>query len=387
MTGNGWTAAEFFAGIGLARVGLEAGGVEVVWSNDMSSVKKEMFDSRFPSTDAHRFVLGDLGLVADRDLPHGTDLAWASFPCTDLSLAGGRAGLRPGTASSAFWHFVKVLSRLGDEKPRVVALENVTAFASSHNGRDIASAIRSLNGLGYSVDMLSIDARHFVPQSRPRLFLVGVQDPPPVSDDEHALRPKWLEPLFEDPSLRTHRGSLPGIPAPKSDGLDTCLEDLPDNDPRWWDAGSVQAVVDSLAPIQLARLEDLRTQDDYCYRTAYRRMRDGVARWEIRADAIAGCLRTARGGSSRQLVVRMGRGDVAARWMSPREYAALMGVPDYPTDIVSTANNYSGFGDAVCAPLVEWLTRNYLVPVLEESIGSLVRDNQRMAVSMDRMPA
>lgn len=380
---RGWRAAEFFAGIGLARLGMSRAGIEVVWSNDIAPSKHAMFERHFGTSEAHTFLVDDLGRLSREKLPGNTDLAWASFPCTDLSLAGGRAGLHRGIASSTFWHFIKALSKLGPARPPVIALENVTAFATSHSGKDIASAIRALNGLGYSVDVLSIDARRFVPQSRPRLFLIGANAPIANEAEPSPLRPDWLASIFEDASLVTHRMHVPEPPELLTDGLDLCLETLNDDDSRWWSSERVQALISSLSELQHERLQSLRDGKTRVARTAYRRMRQGVPRWELRSDGIAGCLRTASGGSSKQAIVLLGQGDVRIRWMTPREYATLMGAPEYVIDGVKENQAYSGFGDAVCAPVVEWLSENYLLPLLASmeagSISDEVRDRESIA--------
>ena len=364
---NKWRAAEYFAGIGLAGRGMEKAGIDVIWSNDISATKHALFELGLPAASKHQFVLGDLANLSPTELPRNIDLAWASFPCTDLSLAGGRAGLHRGTASSTFWHFVKTLSSLGSERPAVIALENVTAFATSHSGRDISSAIRSLNGLGYSIDVLNIDARHFVPQSRPRLFLVGSLKPIDSAHVDSVLRPSWLNGIFEDASLQTHRMPLPALPLALSEGLANSLEAMASDDQRWWSADRVQAYTESLSNLQRIRFDLLRSGDEVTFRTAYRRMRGGIPRWEMRNDGISGCLRTSSGGSSKQAVVALGHGETRIRWMTPREYATLMGTPTFPLDGVKQHHAYSGFGDAVCAPVVEWLSRHYLVPLLESS--------------------
>ena len=359
-----WRAAEFFAGIGLSRLGMSKAGINVVWSNDIARTKYAMFERNFGTSDDHTFIVEDLGRVPAERLPQDTHLAWASFPCTDLSIAGGRAGLHRGIASSTFWHFIKALSKLGSARPPVIALENVTAFATSHSGRDITSAIRSLNGLGYSVDVLNIDARRFVPQSRPRLFLIGTNAPIASVNSPSPLRPDWLAPIFEDASLVTHKMGVPEPPALLTDGLIDYLEVLPNDDPRWWSSERVDAFVGSLSALQLERLEVLREGETVAARTAYRRMRHGIPRWEMRSDGVAGCLRTSSGGSSKQAVAFLGGGEARIRWMTPWEYASLMGAPEYAIEGAKEHHVYSGFGDAVCAPVVEWLSANYLVPLL-----------------------
>ncbi|MDR1431929.1 MAG: DNA cytosine methyltransferase [Propionibacteriaceae bacterium] len=354
---------EFFAGIGLARLGLEQAGFRVVWANDYELAKREMYQANF-GAGGGEFVLGDIRNVCGAGLPAGAGLAWGSSPCTDLSLAGGRAGLS-GAESGAFWEYARVLGELGDGKPPVAVLENVTGLATSHGGEDLAAAIRAFNALGYSVDVLSIDARRFVPQSRPRLFLVGALNPPtgyPQTNSE--LRPDWLQRVFADPTLRTHRAQLPAPPAPLMAGLGLCVEDLPPGDGRWWDGRRTAAFLESLSAVQRARVDRLRLSPGIEYRTAYRRTRAGRAVWEVRPDDIAGCLRTARGGSSKQAVALLGNGCFHVRWMTPREYATLMGASHYKLDTARVNQSLFGFGDAVAVPVVEWLARHYLKPLL-----------------------
>lgn len=357
------TAAEFFAGIGLARLGMEHAGVKVVWANELESFKHEMYSGNFGADDDSNFALGDIAAVRGVDLPP-VDVAWSSFPCTDLSLAGGRAGLR-GKHSSTFYEFTRVLEEMGERKPAVVTLENVTALASSHGGDDLAAAIRELNRLGYSADVLALDAKRFVPQSRPRLFIVAAQVPPEeaeVSDTD--LRPSWLDWVFEDPTLVTHRAALPPLPAPRTSGLSATVELLPDDDPRWWDDERSHRFLSSLSKVQADRLAVMKSQEETSYRTAYRRTRNGVPVWEIRADDISGCLRTARGGSSKQAVVKAGGGEVRIRWMTPLEYARLMGAGDYNLQGLRDSQILFGFGDAVCVDAVQWVSENYIVPLV-----------------------
>jgi DNA (cytosine-5)-methyltransferase 1 len=355
--------AEFFAGIGLVRIGLEQAGFQVVWANDIEPDNHHMYRQHF--TDAHdHFDLGDVSDTTADELPARIDVAWASFPCTDLSLAGWRAGL-DGKSSSTFWHFTRLMDELQEQSPPVVALENVIGLATSHGGDDLAAAIRELNELGYSVDVLTLDARRFIPQSRPRLFLVGAKNPPPNTTQPNSeLRPDWLQAVYGDPTLVTHRAELPAPPPPLTTGLTDLVERFDHRHPEWWDADRTGRFLSSLSPIQAERLEALRTARKVSYRTAYRRTRHGVAVWEIRPDDISGCLRTARGGSSKQALVHAGNGTVRVRWMTAREYARLMGAGDYNLDGLRRNQALFGFGDAVCVPVVQWLAENYLRPLV-----------------------
>ena len=163
--------AEFFAGIGLMRIGLERAGWSIAFANDIDEDKWEMYRTHFGNTG--KFAVGDIHKLDVSMIPD-VALATASFPCNDLSLAGARKGLA-GEQSSAFWGFVNVLTELGLRRPPMVLLENVAGFLTSNNGDDFRDALIALNRLGYAVDAFIVDAVRFVPQSRQRLFVVATK--------------------------------------------------------------------------------------------------------------------------------------------------------------------------------------------------------------------
>lgn len=357
--------AEFFAGIGLVREALEPLGFGVVWANDIEADKLKVYASNHDASD---FRLGDVRDVIAADLPPDLDLATSSFPCVDLSLAGNRRGLG-GEQSGMFWEFARVLDELGDGRPRLVLLENVTGFATSHNGADLAAALVKLSDLGYSCDAFTIDARHFVPQSRPRMFIVGIRGALPdgairAVPELSEVRPDWIRKVHaEHQHLGMHYFELPSLPGGPGDLADV-VEAISPSDKRWWDAARLAAFLESLSPRQAARVEALRGSSKLTLRTAYRRTRHGVARWEVRRDGIGGCLRTTGGGSSKQALVQAGRGKVKVRWMTPLEYARLMGAGSYK--LCGTTDNQAlfGFGDAVVVDVVRWIGSHYLLPAL-----------------------
>ena len=358
---------EFFAGVGLARMGLEQEGFQVAWANDYEPKKYEMYTQHFGAD--HPYVVGDIGHVSGRTLPKDSTLAWASSPCTDLSLAGNRLGL-VGKESSAFYQFIRVLSELGESKPKVAVLENVVGLATSNKGQDLVAAAKSFNELGYSVDVIILDARRFVPQSRPRIFMIAAQNVPELFVDRSEttstpLRPQILDSFFSNKALLTHKWHLPTAPELTSTGFGGLVDQLEDEDPRWWDAARRQKFISSLAPVQMARLKLLLESESTTYRTAYRRTRNGLPTWEVRADEVAGCLRTARGGSSKQAVVKFSRGSMCVRWMTGREYARLMGADNYVLTGLKDSQIHFAFGDAVVVPAVRWLASNYLRPLCE----------------------
>jgi hypothetical protein len=108
--GSEKTVAEFFAGIGLMRMGLEKAGWRVVFANDIALEKRAMYTGHFVDASDH-FHLGDIHKLTADEIPAVT-LATASFPCNDLSLAGARAGLN-GKQSSAFWGCASIPQGVG----------------------------------------------------------------------------------------------------------------------------------------------------------------------------------------------------------------------------------------------------------------------------------
>jgi DNA (cytosine-5)-methyltransferase 1 len=370
---SAYRVAEFFAGIGLMAEALESRGYEIAWANDIEKAKYDLYAANRQET-ASAFTLGDVRQVAGASMPDGLDLATASFPCIDLSLAGKRVGLS-GTQSGMFWEFARILREMGDRAPRMALLENVHGFASSRGGADLRKAIEEMNALGYSCDVFAINARHFVPQSRPRMFVVGVRGDLPADAGTGApeasdVRPEWIRRIYTANSdLRMHHRSLPELPVGPED-LSAVVHEMADDDTRWWDDARADKFFSSLSPLHADRLSDLKKSPARTHRTAYRRTRNGAATWEIRPDSIAGCLRTTGGGSSKQALVEAGNGKARVRWMTPVEYARLMGVGDFKTNARTDNQALFGFGDAVVVDVIQWIADEYLTDVLGLTAGT-----------------
>lgn len=364
--------AEFFAGIGLMRIGLERAGWRIAFANDIDEDKWRMYREHFGDTG--EFVVGDVHELDAAKVP-GVALATASFPCNDLSLAGARKGLA-GAQSSAFWGFVEALTKLGSRRPPLVLLENVTGFLTSHDGDDFRDALLALNRLGYAVDAFIIDAVRFVPQSRQRLFVVATKtrDVSSLNETpsfyESEARPHALADfILWNPEINWSIRPLPPLPDfhPRLEGI---LEDLPLNSQTWWSRERCDYLLNQMSPKHRALADGMIQGQRTSYGTVFRRVRNGKSMAELRTDGIAGCLRTPRGGSGRQILVAAGRGKFAVRLLTPRECARLMGADDFVIKVPSNQALF-GFGDAVCVPVIEWIARNYLNPVLEEKFSAL----------------
>jgi len=356
--------AEFFAGIGLVRMAMERAGCRVVYANEIDAWRKKIYEANF---DATGFSCGDVREVHGKDVP-AIEIATASFPCTDLSLAGNRAGLT-GKDSVLVSEFLRIIREMKERKPLAVLLENVIGFATSNDGEDLRATVDRLNKEGYVCDVLTLDARRFIPQSRPRLFVIGILGSTRSVGEwmPSELHPAWVMRFAHKyPELQLNFKRLPEPPSKSKKELGDIVEHFQPNNSVWWDARRLDAFLTSLSTINSQRLVDLRHSPNIAYAAAYRRTRGGDAVWEIRGDSLAGCLRPSRGGSSKQAVVEAGNGKVRVRWMTAREYARLQGAPNL--DFGSATENQVKFalGDAVCVPAIQWLARNYLVPLVTE---------------------
>jgi DNA (cytosine-5)-methyltransferase 1 len=364
------TFAEFFAGIGLMRIGLERAGWKISFANDIDEDKWRMYRDHFGDTG--EFVLGDVHNLDAATVP-ATALATASFPCNDLSLAGARKGLA-GEQSSAFWGFIEVLRKMGERRPPIVLLENVTGFLTSHDGNDFREALLALNGLGYGVDSFIIDAVRFLPQSRQRLFVVGVRtesvsainETPSFFEDE--CRPSALADfILWNPEINWRIRDLPRLPAYKTN-LGDILEDLSPNSQAWWSRKRCEYLLNQMSRRHRVIADAMIAGTEISYGTVFRRVRNGKSMAELRTDGIAGCLRTPRGGSGRQILFTAGNGQFSVRLLTGRECARLMGAGEFLLNVPLNQALF-GFGDAVCVPVIEWIAKNYLNPVWEENFA------------------
>lgn len=354
------TAIEFFSGIGLARAGMKKVGIDTIWANDIDETKCALYRAQWSGADLVCKNVFDI----DPDTVPTANIAWASSPCTDLSLAGKRSGLVNGPESSAFFGFLSVIDGMRDRRPDALVLENVCGLASSHGGADFRMVVEAFNGLGYSVDAFELNARRWLPQSRPRMFVVGLRNPLGGGILDSSLRPDKLSWIHSDDSLVTHVTPFSRVPRLKANGFTKMAEKLPDDDPRWWDQERTEKFIGSLSDVQRLRFEKLLDGEMRVARTAYRRTRNGKPVWELREDDIAGCLRTARGGSSRQAVAFIGQGEVHVRWMTGLEYAKLQGAEDFKIGEFRESQVQYAFGDAVAVPAVSWLMRTAVIPAL-----------------------
>jgi len=362
----------------MARIGLGEGWT-CAFANDFDPLKAAAYRANFPDAGASNgkghFHQGDVWAIEADDLP-GADLAWASSPCQDFSLAGARAGLSGGRSSAffGFWRLMQALNARG-RGPETIVVENVVGLLTSHNGRDFTALCQALADEGYRFGALEIDAARFTPQSRPRVFVIASRKSVEVFTGPSPFNTTAVKAAQArlPPALQAHWvwWGLGAPPARNSD-LAALLE--PDDAVSWSTADRTRALLALMAPGHRAAVEAHMKSGRRAVGAVFKRMRGGQQRAEVRFDGLAGCLRTPRGGSSRQTLLVIDRQEVRSRLISPREGARLMGLPDTYALPGSQTAGLHVIGDGVAAPVVRWLAEHLLEPLIDSKSASLAAE-------------
>jgi DNA (cytosine-5)-methyltransferase 1 len=368
------TFYEFFAGGGMARAGLGKGW-SCLFANDFDLKKGEAYRANWGRGELET---ADIRKLKAKDLPGVADLSWASFPCQDLSLAGAGAGLK-GERSGTFWPFWKLIKGLIAEGrgPSLIVLENVCGTLTSHAGRDFIAISSAVHQAGYYFGAMVIDAALFVPQSRPRLFIVCIKGGLAVPDRCIAASPVRL---WHSRVVRPYRTLPQRVQAnwiwwdpPMPPKRCTVFSDVIEKSPRdvsMYSSEQVEQLLSKMSDLNRAKVQKAQRLNRPIIGGLYRRTRtdengERVQRAEIRFDDLSGCLRTPAGGSSRQTILLVHGRSIRARLISTRETARLMGLPE--TYILPENYNeaYHLTGDGVVVPVVRHLAANIFEPILQ----------------------
>ncbi len=365
--------AEFFCGGGLVRAGLSETW-NCVFANDIDPMKCAVYADNW-GVDA--LVQGDIALVKLEDLNGPADLFWASSPCQDFSLAGAGRGLS-GARSGVFKEWVRLIGAAVDQgvAPRIIAFENVVGLLTRNEGRDFRAVLKSLVGLGYRVGALEIDAAHFLPQSRPRMFLIGVRD----DVDLAHLATRTAQGPFHTLKVQSFVRALPRSlsrnwvwwahqkPSDLRSSLMSLVDAAPDT--PWLSEAEVTKLLALMSAPSANRVEAARRSGSEEIGMLYKRGRpdaDGRNRQraEVRFDGLAGCLRTPAGGSSRQTILFVKGNETRARLLSRLEASRLMGLPDSYQMPEGYNQAYKVAGDGVAVPVVRYLDETLFQPLLQ----------------------
>ena len=376
------TFYEFFAGGGMARAGLGADW-QCLFANDISPSKGQSYKANWGDED---LLVKNIYDVQLHELPGRASMAWGSFPCQDLSLAGVGVGL-DGERSGAFWGFWKLICDLDAEgrKPPLIVLENVFGALTSRDGKDFELIAEAIAAQGYLVGAMLIDAVHFVPQSRPRLFIVGVDSSLNLPEQSHTNTPNpaW----HPDAMVRAHNRLSRQVKAawrwwsvPHNNASLLTLDSLVESDPKgveWHSEAETSKLLQMMAPLHRRKVLAAQKSGSVQVGTIYKRTRNGAQRAEVRFDGVAGCLRTPGGGSSRQTIMVVNGAKISSRLISPREAARLMGLPDSYKLPEKYNEAYHLMGDGVVVPVVSHLNKHLLLPIA--NLNRIATDSRHLS--------
>ena len=175
---NGLRVVSTYSGAGGLDIGFEAAGFTTVWANDFDPYAVETFNAGIPGGVA---VAGDVNAV-EHLMParEEVDVVIGGPPCQGFSVAGH---MRPDDPRSQHvWKFLDIVARL---EPSAFVMENVAALAVNRRWSQLIDALESrARTMGYSVKTFVLNAAHYaVPQSRLRMFMIGVLGGDPVAPE------------------------------------------------------------------------------------------------------------------------------------------------------------------------------------------------------------
>lgn len=333
---------DLFAGIGGMRKAFEGAGGQCVFTSEWNKYARMTYQANF---DCDHDVEGDITKIAAHEIPEH-DVLVAGFPCQPFSIAGvskknslGRAhGFQDKTQGTLFFDVARIIDH---HRPAAFLLENVKNLRSHDKGRTFRTIMETLqDDLGYHVHYRIVDARHWVPQHRERIFIVGFRDNVPFDFDQLQLPDH--APVLGD-ILHPENGDEVAEP-PFTEGEQAAVADKYTLTEKLWDY--LQAYADKHKAAGNGFGFGLNGKDDVTRTLSARYYKDG----------------------SEILVHQHGK---RPRRLTPRECARLMGfdMPGEPLfEIpVSDTQAYKQFGNAVVVPKVKaiaQLMRPYIETVL-----------------------
>lgn len=329
-----FTFIDLFAGIGGLRKGFESIGGRCVFTSEWDKYSQQTYRANFPDDDHP--IAGDIRAIEAEDIPEH-DVLLAGFPCQPFSLAGVSKknslkrphGFQCDVQGTLFFDVARIIQH---HKPKAFLLENVKNLRSHDGGRTFEIIMKTLReDLGYQVTAEIVDARHWVPQHRERIFIVGFREGNGFSFDDLTL------PATQAPTLRSILHPEDGSEEP-GDRFITGAK------------GKVHERY-TLTPNLWRYLQD--------YAEKHRLKGNGFGFGLVGPDNVARTLSARYHKDGSEILVRQPRRN--PRRLTPRECARLMGF-ERPGDrpfrfVVSDTQAYRQFGNAVVVPVVEAIAK------------------------------
>lgn len=333
-SGSDFDFVDLFAGIGGFRLGFESVGGRCVFTSEWDRWAQKTYKANFGDHEVH----GDIRSLEAVEVPDH-DVLLAGFPCQPFSIAGvskknalGRKhGFECETQGTLFFDIERILA---EKRPSAFVLENVKNLVSHDRGNTFRIIIRTLREkLGYRVSWRVLDARHWVPQHRERIFIVGLRPDLEAEFD------------FDEIGVPDEGPTLDAILHPAGGG-DAAEEPYTDAKGR---PGAKYVLSEHL----WGYLQE--------YASRHRARGNGFGFGLVRPKDVARTLSARYYKDGSEILIDRGRGKCPRR-LTPRECARLMGflrtTDGRPWEIpVSDTQAYRQFGNAVAVPVVSAVAR------------------------------
>jgi len=318
QTNHKFKFIDLFAGIGGIRLAFQNLGGKCVFTSEWDTYSKKTYEANFGEV-----PFGDITKIAEKNIPDH-DILLGGFPCQPFSIAGvskknalGRAhGFLDETQGTLFFDVARIIKH---KKPTAFMLENVKNLVSHDKGKTFKVITETLKELGYSIHYKVLDGKHFVPQHRERIIIVGFRN--------SILKGKEN---FEFPKLPELKKSFKEILEPSVDKKYTLSDHL-------WN------YLQEYAKKHKAKGNGfgfgLTNMDGISRTMSARYYKDGA---EI-------------------LIPQDGK---SPRRLTPRECARLQGFPDNFIIPVSDNQAYKQFGNSVVTPLIQAVGKNIVKVIL-----------------------
>jgi DNA (cytosine-5)-methyltransferase 1 len=355
-----FTFIDLFAGIGGLRRGFDAIGGKCIYTSEWDRFSQQTYRANFPDDDHE--IAGDITKIEAADIP-AHDVLLAGFPCQPFSLAGvsklnslnRKHGFQCNVQGTLFFDVARIIQH---HRPKAFLLENVKNLRSHDRGRTFEVIMKTLTeDLGYRVQTRIIDARHWVPQHRERIFIVGFRD-----DCDFDF------------------GKLPVPDIASSPRLGDILH--PEN-------GS-EVPDERFTSGPKARVPDRYTLSDHLwqylqnYAEKHRLKGNGFGFGLVGPEDVARTLSARYHKDGSEILIRQKRGKNPRR-LTPRECARLMGFerPDgLPFRfVVSDTQAYRQFGNAVVVPAVEAIAELMAPHIVPAAAPLKVAEEKELAVA------
>ncbi len=302
-----FTFIDLFAGIGGFRVALQNLNGKCVFTSEWNKYAKQTYEVNFGEG-----PFGDITTIDETQIP-GHDILTAGFPCQPFSLAGvskknslGREhGFLDQTQGTLFFDVARIIK---EKRPRAFLLENVKNLVSHDRRKTFPIILQTLRELDYHVHYRVLDGRHYVPQHRERIVIVGFDNQ--LFDGKADFR-------------------FPALPP-----VSSCVADILDDDETF--------------------TRNFTLSDEL-----WRYLRDYAEKHRLKGNgfglAAPGCItrtlsaRYHKDGSE----ILIPQHGANPRRLTPRECARLQGYPDDFRIVVSNTQAYRQFGNSVVVPLMQ----------------------------------